>query len=145
MWSNSEDARLRCGHHPALLSYGCRYRPDTGTACWWCELVPEELPHLLTTCRALENYFFIGSNSPGAIRWIRPVAKGRSPGSKQHLDRLLAPFESGLSDQFVSIQRYLTATTTENFEGVTFHFLLIFVILPNRYSSEFASCVFLAL
>ena len=48
-------SRLRCGHHPSLLSYECRVRPDTDPACRWCGSVPEDLPHLLLTCSALED------------------------------------------------------------------------------------------
>ena len=46
-------ARLRCGHHPALLSYECRLREDTDPTCRWCGNLPESLPHLLEDCLGL--------------------------------------------------------------------------------------------
>ena len=47
-------ARLRCGHHPALLSYECRLRPETDPTCRWCGVTPESLSHLMQECRHLE-------------------------------------------------------------------------------------------
>ena len=46
-------ARLRCGHHPDLLSYECRLRPDTPSSCRWCGVREETLSHLFEECPAL--------------------------------------------------------------------------------------------
>lgn len=43
-------SRLRCGHHPGLLSYEARLRPETDPTCRWCGLREESLTHLFEDC-----------------------------------------------------------------------------------------------
>jgi hypothetical protein len=44
---------LRCGHHPRLLSYEHRLRPDSDPSCRWCGEEPESVSHLLAECPRL--------------------------------------------------------------------------------------------
>ena len=46
-------ARLRCGHHPSLLSYQNRICPSTDPVCRYCGAFPETVPHLLEDCQPL--------------------------------------------------------------------------------------------
>ena len=45
-------SRLRCGHHPGILSYEHHLRPDTDPFCCWCRGPSESVDHLFSECPA---------------------------------------------------------------------------------------------
>jgi len=45
-------ARLRCGHHPALLSYQKRLDDAVGDACPGCNTAPHTIKHIMEDCTA---------------------------------------------------------------------------------------------
>ena len=46
-------ARLRCGHHPSLLTYQNRIDRTTDPTCRYCGANPETIFHLLEDCPPL--------------------------------------------------------------------------------------------
>ena len=46
-------ARLRCGHHPSLLTYQNQINPDTDPTCRYCGTAPETVSHLIEDCQPL--------------------------------------------------------------------------------------------
>ena len=48
-------ARLRCGHHPALLGYQKRLDDSLSDVCTGCNTAPHNIKHIMEDCTAL-NY-----------------------------------------------------------------------------------------
>ena len=48
-------ARLRCGHHPALLSYQKRLDVSRSDVCTGCNIAPHSIKHIIEDCTALEH------------------------------------------------------------------------------------------
>jgi hypothetical protein len=66
-------ARVRCGHHPALLSYENRIRPDVDPTCRWCGDSPETVSHIFDGCIGLlAERAVIGIRSSRDL-WDRPI------------------------------------------------------------------------
>ena len=66
-------ARLRCGHHPALLSYENRLRPDVDPTCRWCGTTGETVSHLLGDCAGVAGDRLAAGLSSARDLWARPV------------------------------------------------------------------------
>ena len=67
-------SRLRCGHHPAILTYEARLRPDTDPACRWCQGPPESVPHLFHSSRSAHTasqQLGISGTRPCSVSWER--------------------------------------------------------------------------
>ena len=67
-------ARLRCGHHPGLLSYENRLRPASDPTCRWCSGPPETTAHLFTDCTALATHRAAAGIVGPVDLWERPAA-----------------------------------------------------------------------
>ena len=70
-------ARLRCGHHPALLSYENRLRPEVDPTCRWCGTTSETVSHIFQECEAVSGDRLAAGISSSRDLWTRPgVALG---------------------------------------------------------------------
>jgi hypothetical protein len=67
-------ARLRCGHHPALLAYQNRIRPEVAPTCRWCGAAPEEPVHLFTDCPELDGLRRMRNITSVRDLWENPVS-----------------------------------------------------------------------
>ena len=66
-------ARLRCGHHPSLLTYQNRINPATDPTCRYCGTAPETVPHLLEDCSSLSVLRAAHGVHQTSHLWSRPA------------------------------------------------------------------------
>ena len=66
-------ARLRCGHHPSLLTYQNRIDQTTDPTCRYCGSSPETVQHLLEDCQPLAPLRAAHGVRHTSHLWSRPA------------------------------------------------------------------------
>ena len=66
-------ARLRCGHHPALLSYQKRLDETISDACPGCNTAPHTIKHIIEDCTAHNHLRQQHNIHSLRALWDRPV------------------------------------------------------------------------
>ena len=66
-------ARLRCGHHPSLLTYQNRINQNIDPTCRYCGTVPETISHLIEDCPPLSALRDAHGVRLASHLWSRPV------------------------------------------------------------------------
>lgn len=66
-------ARLRCSHHPSLLTYQNRINQNTDPTCRYCGTAPETIAHLLETCSSLSTLHAAHGVRSASHLWSHPA------------------------------------------------------------------------
>ena len=66
-------ARLRCGHHPSLMTYQNRINQTIDPTCRYCGAAPETVPHLMEDCPPLSTLRAAHGVQLVSHLWSRPA------------------------------------------------------------------------